>query len=112
MNHGIYPPKLASMLAHRAGEKYRPSNGIEGEIFQGDFCERCKCDKVLNGTVRADDATPEDSCPIIGATMAYGVDDPKYPQEWQIGPDGQPRCTAFTELDAPEVDTLTLDMFE
>ena len=111
MNKGIYPPKLASMLVHRAGEKYRPSNGTEGDIFQSAFCEHCKRDKVLNGTVSMEDADGEDYCGIIAETMARDKDDPKYPQEWQIGADGQPCCIAFTEMDAPEVDTLTLDMF-
>lgn len=63
-------------------EKYRPSNGTEGDWFMSQFCDRCAKDT---------EASP---CPIIAATMALDVDDPDYPEEW-IEDDSGPRCTAF-----------------
>jgi hypothetical protein len=57
------------------------------------FCDRCARDAAY----RSGDG---DSCPIAAATMAFDAEDPNYPSEWQYGPDGQPRCTAFT-LETP-----------
>lgn len=64
---------------------YRPSNGSEGEMFFSRWCYRCTKDDYGAGKY----------CPIIGLSMALGVDDEGYPGEWIIGDDGQPRCTAF-----------------
>jgi hypothetical protein len=70
-----------------AVEKYRPSNGTEGECFMAEWCDRC-----------AKDAKPL-SCSIITDTMAYDVDDAEYPSEWVW--DGKtPRCTAFEAREA------------
>lgn len=84
----IYPDGLAERFKEHAGEKYRPSNGTEGCFFQEAFCDHCKHDKsIRDGT--------GDGCRILAATMAYDVEDEKYPVEWQYGNDGQPKCTAF-----------------
>jgi hypothetical protein len=80
-------------FAGEPGTKYRPSNGTEGEFFMSLHCARCQRDAAY----RRDEG---DSCPIVAWVMAVDVDDPKYPAEWQYGPDRQPTCTAFT-LDAP-----------
>jgi len=72
---------------------YRPSNGVEGEMFMERFCFRCAKDAAFQNGIG-------DSCPIAAATMIYDEDDPKYPPEW-IEEDGYPRCTAFT-LDASQ----------
>lgn len=64
---------------------YRPSNGTEGECFQGQWCERCT----------KDDADNEVYCDILTRTAAFGIEDPEYPKEWTYGDDGQPICTAF-----------------
>ena len=68
-------------------ERYRPSNGTEGEIFMERWCARCWRDAAF----RADQG---DSCPIAAATMAFDIDDPEYPAEW-IEDETGPRCTAF-----------------
>lgn len=87
-DRGIYPDDLADRLKARAGEKYRPSNGSEGEIFMMNYCHVCKRDaEFREGT--------GDSCPIAADVHCYSKDDPKYPAEWQYGHDGQPTCTAF-----------------
>lgn len=65
-------------------EKYRPSNGSEGESFMAQFCERC---------IHED--WEEKNCPIIGLTMAYWEDEPEYPSEWTYDKEGKPTCTKF-----------------
>jgi hypothetical protein len=69
-------------------EKYRPSNGSEGDFFYEDFCKKCVKDKPLEYRF----------CPILNATYALEVNSPSYPQEWQII-NGKPTCTAFKERD-------------
>lgn len=63
---------------------YRPSNGTDGECFMAKWCDRCK-----------HDATEDDPCMILGATMAFSIDDKEYPKEWITGSGKGPRCTAF-----------------
>lgn len=79
-------------------QPYRPSNGSEGESFMAVWCAKCERDRAH----REDRDAP--GCPIIVDTMAFAVDDPKYPPEWQISADhGRPICTAFTsDPEAPE----------
>lgn len=81
----IYPDSLASRIA--IGTAYRPSNWTEGEIFMEHYCFVCQR--------HADFRNGGDSCPIAALTMALDRVDPDYPKEWNHGPDGQPRCTAF-----------------
>ena len=38
MSQAIYTDTLARLLVKRAGEKYRPSNGTEGECFFAAWC--------------------------------------------------------------------------
>jgi len=59
---------------------YRPPNGTAGDIFVERWCGNC----ARNGR-----------CDIPLRTLAYGIDDPRYPQEWQLCDDGRPICTAF-----------------
>lgn len=89
MSRGIYPAAWAAMTAQRAGEKYRPSNGDEGDMFISTHCEHC----IVDG----------DNCEILHATFTHDIADPEYPTEWQYGKDGQPTCTAFRLIDELEV---------
>lgn len=71
-------------------EPYRPSNGTEGEIFMSAFCYRCRRDA-------------NSDCEIVGMTMCYDEDDPRYPKEWVRNVDddawpGTARCTAFEPM--------------
>jgi len=100
-NTGIYPTDFAAMLVDRAGEKYQPSNGTEGECFFASWCNQCARDKSMNGEKDWDDCAPNEICLIISNSMAYSPSDPEYPIEWQYGKDGQPCCTAFTPKDSP-----------
>lgn len=96
---------------------YRPSSGTEGECFIADWCYGCKRDRVMNGSVCADDARDEDYCQILGATFRCNTDDPEYPREWRYDADGCPECAAFEAVDAPEGpscavrDDVTADLF-
>ena len=100
MPHGIYPPKLAESCKAHTGEKWRPSNGTEGEIFIASWCGKCGND--------------ESTCEILTATFAYCEADSEYPLQWQLGADGQPKCTAFRYPgDAAPAERCgqTIDMF-
>ncbi len=90
MDQRIYPDDLAARFVDQAGKKYRPSNGTEGEYFTAAWCEQCKRDAAF----QADPDTGE-GCPIVASTFYLDLSDPDYPAEWQYGPDGQPKCTAF-----------------
>lgn len=101
MNYPIWPADLAEMCKARAGEKYRPSNGTEGECFFSAWCRCCQRDKAMLEGCDVDECDDNERCDIIAATMRFNVEDPDYPGEWQIGKDGQPCCTAFVEAGMP-----------
>ena len=82
----IYTEDHAALFKDRAGQKWQPSNGFEGELFISMQCVNCA--KWQDGT-----------CEIMLRTMCFGVEDDEYPQEWQYGTDGQPKCTAFQSGD-------------
>lgn len=67
-------------------ELFRPSNGTHGESFMSDFCYQCKHE------------SEENPCEIIFLTMAYDIDDPEYPNQWQYNSIGEPYCTEFCRL--------------
>ena len=80
----LFVPRHANMLRAHDGEKYRPSNGTEGEMFREMYCYQCSKD---DGEKKL--------CDILGRTLGLLVDDPDYPTEWQYNGNGQPVCTAF-----------------
>jgi len=86
----IFPERSAQHFAKYAGKKYRPANGHEGELFFGAWCAGCERDRAFR---ESDCECP--GCDILARTYAFDVDDLRYPSEWIIGTDGQPRCTAF-----------------
>ena len=94
-------------------ERYRPPNGTEGMCFIERWCSECKRDEAFQR-----DPDNNDGCPILAATLAYDVTDPKYPKEWIYGTDGYPTCTAFEPIytergeRVQERCPLTKDMFE
>ena len=78
---------------------YRPANGSEAGEFDRKWCDRCKADKAWREY--ADGVADEPvgaGCPILVNALINDVDDPDYPREWNYGPDGTPRCTAFEEV--------------
>lgn len=109
----IHPAGLAELNVTNAGKKYRPSNGTEGAIFHEAWCCQCARDKSLREGADIDECDDREVCGIIYLTYAHDVDHPEYPTEWQYGPDGQPRCTAFVPAGQPipVIDEHTIDMF-
>ncbi len=86
-----------------SNEKYRPSNGTEGDIFHSERCEHCAyfCDEN------------EEYCEIINLTMIYKIDDKNYPSEWTYDDEGDPCCTQYLHNSEmlPQRCTRTQDMF-
>lgn len=83
-------------------KKYRPSNGSEGEVFQAKWCDHCLNDDVEN----------EDYCEILNNSLIFGAQDDGYPDEWIIGKDGHPKCTAFESDGTPQRCDKTTDLFK
>ena len=94
-------------------EKYRPSNGSEGECFYAGWCRHCQRDKAMREGCDFDECDDNDLCQIIADTMAYDIDHAKYPKEWTYDKDGNPCCTAFVPAGdpIPTHDEFTIDMF-
>jgi hypothetical protein len=114
VNTKIYPADLAAMNTECAGQKYRPSNGTEGECFISSWCGQCVRDKSAREGAPLEDCDDNEVCNIIARTFAHEVSDPEYPGEWQYGKDGQPCCTAFVlagQPIPPAKDEHTVDMF-
>ena len=82
--------KVLYQIPESAGEPFRPSNGTEGDMFQGAFCARCTRQAEYRRTHDGMDA-----CPIMCASYVYSVRDPGYPKEWVFDGEGWPVCTAF-----------------
>lgn len=74
----------------RAGKPYRPSNGIEGEFFHAEFCDRC---------VMGQDEGFVEGCEIWAAAFWNSLGEPGFPKEWIFDSSGCPTCTAFEKFD-------------
>lgn len=115
MTRGIHPSGLAEMNQKRAGEKYQPSNGTEGEYFFSSWCRRCQRDKAMREGADYDECDDSEICHIPAKTMRFKIEDKEYPKEWRYGNDGQPCCVAFVPAGEPIPENrceLTGDMFE
>ena len=79
------------------GERYIPSNGTEGEIFQQDWCYRCERDKELNGTCEKENRDPgdDDWCQILNASFRDET------VEWRELEDGTTKCMGFVPMGEP-----------
>lgn len=64
----MYIKEHAELLKARAGEKWRPSNGFEGDIFTDHVCGSC-----FRG--------PSRKCSIAVATLVHDLADDGYPAE-------------------------------
>ena len=84
----MYTEEMAEELKKSAGKKWRPSNGTEGDMFQEMYCRKCQKDEI-NGEI----------CDILTYSFFFDIDHENYPNELQIGCDGQPMCIAFKEID-------------
>ena len=72
---------------------YRPHNGTDGASFVEEWCHHCIHDRAFRDN--PDGFKP--GCAILAKTHIYEITDKEYPKEWNYGPDGSPRCTAFEE---------------
>lgn len=90
-----------------AGKPYRPSNGTEGQLFEGHWCDKCQRDRLT-----------EYGCDIRTSAHCFSVGDAGYPEQWKFDERGAPICTAFVHLDdePPPLEeprcNATLDLFE
>lgn len=82
---------MTNLLSHLfMSEKYRPSNGTEGMMFESKYCHRCVNEKWMHSQ------NPKDKqCPIFNSAFFFDIDDPKYPEEMQYNEEGNGICTAF-----------------
>lgn len=91
-------------------ERYRPSNGSEGEGFQAAFCDHCERDRAFRESYPHVDGA--DGCPILAAALALDINHPSYPKEWTFDRDGHSTCTAFTtDPSKPLRCDKTMDLF-
>jgi hypothetical protein len=112
---GIYTQSAAAIFSARAGRKWRPANGTEGELFFAGWCCRCARDRAMREGEPVEECDDDQVCPIIRLTFLHQVDAQEYPSEWQYGQDGQSICTAFIpdgDLVPPPRCAHTVDMFE
>jgi len=79
------------------GKPYRPSNGTEGALFMGRFCDQCTEDNLND--------IGEGGCKIILLSMSFDVDESGYPKEWVYDKDGQPICTAWKQREKINADS-------
>ena len=86
------PVHVLYQFPDAAGDKFQPSNGTEGMVFDEVFCERCWYDAKYRRTQDG-----RDGCEILCSVMAYDIKDDRYPNEWVYDGDGWPTCTAFRE---------------
>lgn len=93
-------------------DKFRPSNGTEGDAFVCAWCYDCQRSEHLQEI--DDGGWAPVGCHIVDLTMLHDVGDPEYPEEWSFDQAGLPQCTAYLPKGEP-IPTprcpLTLDMF-
>lgn len=78
----IYTDDHAERLKDRSGQRWRPANGTEAEMFLEMSCDGCDIVKIYGGP-----------CDILDRAFMCDIDHPEYPDELQIGINGQPVCT-------------------
>lgn len=83
----MYTSEHAARLQPYAGQKWRPSNGCEGDFFMCNVCASCS-------------RGPASGCDLALAALVHDITADDYPSEWQIGHDGLPTCTAWEPRDA------------
>lgn len=75
-------------------QRYRPSNGTDGDIFVSQWCSQCIHEQGFR------DGTG-DGCAILAAAFAHDVDSPEYPMEWTLDSEANAECPAFVDEDEP-----------
>ena len=95
MSHHIFPPGLAQLHAAEAGRQWQPSNATEGQAFIEAWCCECQRDRCLREGLDIRQVDETETCQIFSASFRGEA------VEWQMGTDGQPRCTAFVPAGEP-----------
>lgn len=89
------------------GEQWTPSNGCDGDAFQGSLCCNCARDKCMSEGRDFDDCADDEVCQILGASYRGEA------VEWRELDDGRVTCIAFVPAGGriPERCAQTADMF-
>lgn len=72
-------------------EKYRPSNGSEGDWFINEYCMNCIHENPSQES--------KHKCDILTFTFCLDLNDKDYPSEWTYNEKHEPICTAFSKWD-------------
>jgi len=75
-------------------EKFRPSNGTDGEIFMCDFCYHCINEKWIH-----DQKEGDKKCEILSKMILLDTDNKNYPEELTYDTEDYPICTAYKHWD-------------
>ncbi len=89
-------PQVLYCFPEEAGKSFRPSNGTEGMIFNGEFCEQCIHERWVHHQKEDKD---EDKCEIWSNAIIHNQRDKEYPEEWQYSDEGWPICTNWQHFD-------------
>lgn len=85
MEHPANFPKILYCFPECAGKSFVPSNGTEGMVFIGEFCERCVHEKFTHTQDHADF-----QCDILTRSLLG-----ERPEEWKYSGEGYPICTKW-----------------
>jgi hypothetical protein len=64
--------------------KYKPSSGIDGDLFIGIYCDNCVNDDPANDLY----------CEILVEATFYGIENKNYPDAL-VYENGKPKCMKF-----------------
>ncbi|MFA6309819.1 MAG: hypothetical protein WC677_08860 [Clostridia bacterium] len=71
-------------------DKYRPSNGTEGEIFMCNFCYHCINEKWVHEQIDGDK-----KCELLNKMILLDADDKDYPEELTYDEKGFAICKSY-----------------
>jgi len=86
-------PEVLYCFPECAGETWMPSNGTDGMIFNGEFCEQCIHERWIH---HMEEDKDEDKCEIWSRAI---IGAPKPIPEWQFSDKGWPICTKWQKWD-------------
>ena len=71
----------------KMSDKYRPSNGTEGEMFMSQFCYNCVKYPI--------NPNAKHQCKILCNMMVFNINEKEYPKQMIYDDSGKPTCTAY-----------------
>ncbi len=75
---------------NKPGDKYRPSSGTEGEVFEAKHCNKCRHYEYVEEFGFSDCMKS-----ILGDATGFDIDYLEYPDAWTFTAEGAPTCTEF-----------------